>query len=38
MIGPYRLVGQLGSGGMPGLVFLGLSAGGLPVAVKVYSR
>ncbi len=34
VIGPYRLVGQLGSGGM-GLVFLGLSAGGRPVAVKV---
>ena len=34
VIGPYRLVGQLGSGGM-GRVFLGLSAGGRPVAVKV---
>ncbi len=34
LIGPYRLVGQLGSGGM-GRVFLGLSAGGRPVAVKV---
>ena len=34
LIGPYRLVGQLGSGGM-GQVFLGLSAGGRPVAVKV---
>ena len=33
-VGPYRLVGQLGSGGM-GQVFLGLSAGGRPVAVKV---
>ena len=33
-IGPYRLVGQLGSGGM-GQVFLGVSAGGRPVAVKV---
>ncbi len=34
VIGPYRLIGQLGSGGM-GQVFLGLSAGGRPVAVKV---
>jgi serine/threonine protein kinase len=34
VIGPYRLVGQLGCGGM-GQVFLGLSAGGRPVAVKV---
>ncbi len=34
VIGPYRLVGQLGCGGM-GRVFLGLSAGGRPVAVKV---
>jgi serine/threonine protein kinase len=34
LIGPYRLVGQLGYGGM-GRVFLGLSAGGRPVAVKV---
>jgi len=33
-IGPYRLVGQLGAGGM-GRVFLGVSAGGRPVAVKV---
>jgi Protein kinase domain len=33
-IGPYRLSGQLGCGGM-GRVFLGLSADGLPVAVKV---
>ena len=33
-IGPYRLVGRLGRGGM-GDVFLGLSAGGRPVAVKV---
>jgi eukaryotic-like serine/threonine-protein kinase len=34
IIGPYRLVGQLGDGGM-GRVFLGRSAGGRPVAVKV---
>jgi serine/threonine protein kinase len=34
LIGPYRLVGRLGCGGM-GRVFLGLSAGGRPVAVKV---
>src|SRR5580704_3262204 len=34
LIGPYRLVGRLGRGGM-GDVFLGLSAGGRPVAVKV---
>src|SRR6202020_434182 len=34
LIGPYRLVGQLGCGGM-GRVFLGLSAGGRPGAVKV---
>ena len=34
LIGPYRLVGRLGRGGM-GQVFLGLSAGGRPVAVKV---
>ena len=33
-IGPYRLIGELGAGGM-GRVFLGLSAGGRPVAVKV---
>jgi serine/threonine protein kinase len=32
--GPYRLVGRLGNGGM-GQVFLGRSAGGRPVAVKV---
>jgi serine/threonine protein kinase len=34
LIGPYRLVGRIGIGGM-GRVFLGLSAGGRPVAVKV---
>ena len=34
LIGPYRLVGQLGSGGM-GRVFLAMSAGGRPVAVKM---
>ncbi len=33
LIGPYRLVGRLGCGGM-GQVYLGLSAGGRPVAVK----
>ena len=33
-IGPYRLIRQLGSGGM-GRVFLGRSVGGRPVAVKV---
>lgn len=33
-IGAYRLVSRLGSGGM-GQVFLGRSAGGRPVAVKV---
>src|ERR1022692_597726 len=33
-IGPYRLFGRLGNGGM-GLVFLGRSAGGGAVAVKV---
>jgi hypothetical protein len=34
MIGRYRLLGQLGQGGM-GRVFLGLSEAGSPVAVKV---
>lgn len=33
-IGPYRTLGRLGSGGM-GHVFLGMSAGGRPIAVKV---
>jgi hypothetical protein len=33
-IGPYRLVGRLGAGGM-GMVFAGRSAGGRAVAVKV---
>jgi len=33
-IGPYRVTGRLGSGGM-GRVFLCRSAGGRPVAVKV---
>jgi serine/threonine protein kinase len=33
-VGPYRLVGRLGSGGM-GRVFLGRSAGGRLVAVKL---
>ncbi len=33
-IGPYHLRGRLGAGGM-GQVFLGLSAGGRPVAVKL---
>src|ERR1700761_3448392 len=32
--GPYTLLGQLGTGGM-GQVFLGMSAGGRPIAVKV---
>jgi Protein kinase domain len=34
LIGPYQLVGRLGSGGM-GRVFLGVSAAGRPVAVKI---
>ena len=33
-VGPYRLAGVLGAGGM-GRVFLGLPSGGRPVAVKV---
>jgi serine/threonine protein kinase len=36
-IGVYRLVGRLGDGGM-GQVFLGVSPGGRPVAVKVIRR
>ena len=31
-IGPYRLLGRLGDGGM-GRVFLGMSVGGRPVAM-----
>jgi hypothetical protein len=34
LIGPYQLIGRLGAGGM-GRVFLGMSAAGRPVAVKV---
>jgi eukaryotic-like serine/threonine-protein kinase len=34
LIGPYRLLGRLGAGGM-GRVFLGVSAAGRPVAVKI---
>jgi Protein kinase domain len=34
LIGPYRLIGRLGSGGM-GRVFLGMSDAGRPVAVKI---
>jgi serine/threonine protein kinase len=36
-VGVYRLVGRLGDGGM-GQVFLGVSPGGRPVAVKVIRR
>jgi eukaryotic-like serine/threonine-protein kinase len=36
-VGPYRLTGVLGAGGM-GQVFLGWSSGGRPVAVKVIKR
>ena len=34
LIGPYRLIGRLGAGGM-GRVFLGVSAADRPVAVKI---
>jgi hypothetical protein len=34
VIGPFELVGRLGAGGM-GRVFLGMSAAGRPVAVKI---
>jgi serine/threonine protein kinase len=34
LIGPYQLLGRLGAGGM-GRVFLGMSAAGRPVAVKI---
>ena len=34
LIGPYQLLGRLGAGGM-GRVFLGMSAVGRPVAVKI---
>jgi Protein kinase domain len=34
LIGPYQLVGRLGSGGM-GRVYLGMSDAGRPVAVKI---
>ena len=33
-VGPYRLLGRLGAGGM-GQVFLGITAGGRKVAVKL---
>jgi len=34
LIGPFQLIGRLGAGGM-GRVFLGMSAAGRPVAVKI---
>jgi hypothetical protein len=34
LIGPYQLLGRLGAGGM-GRVYLGMSAAGRPVAVKI---
>ncbi|GAA4225393.1 hypothetical protein GCM10022254_07230 [Actinomadura meridiana] len=36
-VGPYRLLGRLGAGGM-GVVYLGRSPSGRPVAVKVIQR
>ncbi|OLT27495.1 hypothetical protein BJF79_11470 [Actinomadura sp. CNU-125] len=36
-IGPYRIAARLGAGGM-GVVYLGRSRGGRPVAVKVVHR
>ncbi|MEU8802925.1 PQQ-binding-like beta-propeller repeat protein [Spirillospora sp. NPDC048819] len=36
-VGPYRLLGRLGAGGM-GVVYLGRSRAGRPVAVKVVRR
>ncbi|MGP4028738.1 protein kinase domain-containing protein [Actinomadura sp. 3N407] len=36
-VGPYRLLGRLGAGGM-GVVYLGRSGAGRPIAVKVIRR